>query len=217
MDTLVYFFQQEEYRAAIKRKNWQCKLLLTDLKKLIFNIQLFYEVDYHGDRCTYGIISLSVYPDLCDARWIIVSDTNVVPDIWSNWWWARLDIPTLVISINTTPYYPKPKSISPVDKHWPFIILSVHPQKNSYWIAYVQASVFGNLYVTRRDTRELVRTLWIPVRTWCQVYAAWDSRWVFVKTDVLCTVSTIEWIQGNRNREAICSKKYFLNREIIWQ
>ena len=141
MDTLVYFFQQEKYRAAIKRKNWQCKLLLTDLEKLIFNIQLFYEVDYHGDRCTYGIISLSVYPDLCDARWIIVSDTNVVPDIWSNWWWARLDTPTLVISINTTPYYPKPKSISPVDKHWPFIILSVHPQKNSYWIAYVQAKI----------------------------------------------------------------------------
>ena len=110
------------------------------------------------------------------------------------------------VSKDTSTICPNPDVKSPsVVKDRSLIIFSVHPRKYCYRISRVQASgCIGKLYVTGRATRELVRALWMPVRTWCKVNITWYSRWVFVGADITCPVSAIEWIQANRNWKIVC-------------
>ena len=121
----------------------------------------------------------------------------------------RLDRPDgMNVSKDTSTVCPDPKVKSPgVVKNGTFMIFSVHPGKNCYRISRVQASVIEKLYVTSKATGELVRALWIPVRTWCEVNITWYSRWVFVGADITCPVSAIEWMQGNRNWKIVCKEK----------
>ena len=123
-------------------------------------------------------------------------------------WLGRPEAEGQKVSKDTSTMCPNPDMKSPGEvKDWSLIIFPVHPRKNCYRISRVQASVIGKLYVTGRAAGELVRALWMPIRTWCEVNIAWYSRWVFVGADIPCPVLAIEWIQGNRNWKIVCKER----------
>ena len=141
----------------------------------------------HLGRCS------SINPYLCDARIIIVRDTNVIPFVWV---YVRVGFcgPARTISKDTTTiivlYDPKPKSMgsrSPsVMKDWTPIVFPFYHSQDCYWISCVQTFVVWKLNVTCGATIELEGALRMSVRAWGEVYIVCYSRWVFVCTDVTC-------------------------------
>ena len=153
----------------------------------------------------------SIYPNLYDARWKIVRGTNIVPgsrfqagrnsifckcSICTSWWSSKQ--PSI--------YNPEVKSpdIRSEVNNRSIIVFLVKPGKNCYGVSCVQASVVGYLDVTAKATRKLVRALWMSKGAWCKVYAVWFSRLVFVRTDVVRQMLSIEWIKGRRNWKIVC-------------
>ena len=152
----------------------------------------------------------SVYPKLYDARWKIVRGTNIVPGSRK----AGRNSTCLKCSICTSCWSSKQPSIYNPEVKSPdirsevnnrsIIIFLVKPGKNCNGISCVQASIVGYLDVTGRATRKLVRALWMSKGAWCKVYVIWFSRWIFVRTDVVCQMLSIEWIKGRRNWKIVC-------------